>query len=148
MSTSSRALTTCPPGRVLGGPPVKRRAAVGRPPPWPADRSPAPRLVRAQIGPGATITYNLSSITPTFVCDGTLVEELKLELRRSQYRFAARVPGGTLWLRSAEDICCMTAPSDPPPMSHADRRRWRWAIGRQRQVSPAMESWISRPRSP
>jgi len=37
---------------------------------------------------------------------------------------------------------CMTAPSDPPPMSHADRRRLRWAINRRRQVSPAVESWI------
>lgn len=36
----------------------------------------------------------------------------------------------------------MTAPSDPPPMSQADRRRWRWAINRRRQVSPAVESWI------
>ena len=36
----------------------------------------------------------------------------------------------------------MTAPRDPPPMSHADRRRLRWAIGRRRQVSPAVESWI------
>jgi hypothetical protein len=27
-------------------------------------------------------------------------------------------------------------------MSHADRRRWRWAISRRRQVSPAVESWI------
>jgi hypothetical protein len=36
----------------------------------------------------------------------------------------------------------MTAPSDPPPQSHADRRRLRWAIGRRRQVSPAVESWI------
>jgi hypothetical protein len=36
----------------------------------------------------------------------------------------------------------MTAPPDPPPTSHADRRRWRWAVGRQRQASPAVESWI------
>ena len=36
----------------------------------------------------------------------------------------------------------MTAPPDPPPMSHADRRRLRWAINRRRQVSPAVESWI------
>jgi hypothetical protein len=36
----------------------------------------------------------------------------------------------------------MTAPSDPPPMSHADRHRWRWAISRRRQVSPTVESWI------
>jgi hypothetical protein len=36
----------------------------------------------------------------------------------------------------------MTVPSDPPPMSQADRRRLRWAIGRRRQVSPAVESWI------
>ena len=84
------------PSGVLGGPPVKRRAAVGRASPGPADRS-----VRG-TGPGATITYHRSSITPTFVCDGTLVEELKLELRRSQYRFAARVPGGALWLRPAQ----------------------------------------------
>jgi hypothetical protein len=36
----------------------------------------------------------------------------------------------------------MTVPPDPPPMSHADRRRLRWAINRRRQVSPAVESWI------
>jgi hypothetical protein len=37
----------------------------------------------------------------------------------------------------------MTAPSDPPPMSRVDRRRWRWAINRQRQVNPAVDSWIA-----
>ena len=36
----------------------------------------------------------------------------------------------------------MMAPSDPPPMPHADRHRLRWAINRRRQVSPAVESWI------
>jgi hypothetical protein len=104
MSTSSRALPTCPPG------PAEYSAAPQSSdgPLWAVHRlgQPTGRLPRgwsrAQIGLGATITYNRSSITPTFVCDGTLVEELKLELRRSQYRFAARVPGGTLWLRSAQ----------------------------------------------
>jgi hypothetical protein len=37
----------------------------------------------------------------------------------------------------------MTAPSDPPPTSRADRRRWRWAISRQRRVNPAVDSWIA-----
>ena len=37
----------------------------------------------------------------------------------------------------------MTAPSDPPPMSNADRRRLRWAISRQRRVNPAVDRWIA-----
>jgi hypothetical protein len=104
MSTSSRALPTCPPG-----PPDYSPAPQSSDDPlWAVNTlgPPTSRLPRgwsrAQIGPGATITYHCASITPTFVCDGTLVEELKLELRRSEYRFAARVPGGTLWLRSAQ----------------------------------------------
>jgi hypothetical protein len=28
-------------------------------------------------------------------------------------------------------------------MSRADRRRWRWAISRQRRVNPAVDSWIA-----
>jgi hypothetical protein len=55
---------------------------------------------RAKVGPGTKITYDRSRITPAFVCDGALTDGLKRELRRSQCRFAARVPGGTLWLRS------------------------------------------------
>ena len=104
MSTSSRALPTCP-----QGPPEYSAAPQSSDEPlWAVHRlgQPTGRLPRgwsrAQIGPGATITYRRSSITPTFVCDGTLVEELKLELRRSQYHFAARVPGGNLWLHSAQ----------------------------------------------
>jgi len=101
MSTSSRALPTCPPG------PAEYSAAPqsSDDPLWAVHPlgQPTGRLPRgwsrAQIGPGATITYHRSSITPTFVCDGTLIDRLKLELRRSEYRFAARVPGGTLWLR-------------------------------------------------
>jgi hypothetical protein len=104
MSTSPRALPTCPPGPPeYSAAPQSNDGLL-----WAVHRlgQPTGRLPRgwsrAQIGPGATITYRRSSITPTFVCDGTLVEELKLELRRSEYRFAARVPGGTLWLRSAQ----------------------------------------------
>jgi hypothetical protein len=104
MSTSSQALPTCPPG-----PPEYSPAPQSSDEPlWPVHplgqrTGRLPRgWSRAQIGPGATITYHRSSITPTFVTDGTLIDGLKLELRRGEYRFAARVPGGTLWLRSAQ----------------------------------------------
>ncbi len=104
MSTSPRALPTCPPG-----PPEYSAAPPSNDGPlWTVHRigqrtGRLPRgWYRAQIGPSATITYHRSTVTPTFFCDETLVEELKLELRRREYRFAARVPGGTLWLRSAQ----------------------------------------------
>jgi hypothetical protein len=104
MSTSPRALPTCPPGL----PEYSAAPQSSGEPLWAVHRlgQPTGRLLRgwsrAQIGHGATITYHRSSITPTLVTDGTLIAGLKLELRRGEYRFAARVPGGTLWLRSAQ----------------------------------------------
>jgi hypothetical protein len=103
MSTSSRALPMCPPGppEYSAAPQSSdERLWAVRPLGQPTGRLPR-GWSRARIGPGATISYHRSSITPTFVTDGTLIDGLKLELRRSEYRFAARVPGGTLWLRSA-----------------------------------------------
>jgi hypothetical protein len=104
MSTSSRALPTCPPGPPeYSAAPQSNDGLLWAVHPLGQRTGRLPRgWSRAQIGPGATITYHRPSITPTFVTDGTLIEGLKLELRRGEYRFAARVPGGTLWLRSAQ----------------------------------------------
>jgi hypothetical protein len=101
MSTSSRALPTCPPKYSAGLPSIDEPLWAVHPLGQPTGRRPR-GWSRARIGPGATITYHHSSITPTFVTDGMLIDGLKLELRRGEYRFAARVPGGALWLRSAQ----------------------------------------------
>jgi hypothetical protein len=98
MSTSSQALPTCPPECSAAPQPSDEPLWAVHPLGQPTGRLPR-GWSRAQIGPGATITYHRSSITPTFVCDGALGGKLKLELCRSEYRFAARVPGGTVWLR-------------------------------------------------
>jgi hypothetical protein len=101
MSTSSRALPTCPPKYSAAPRSIDELLwavhALGQ------RTGRLPRgLSRARIGPGATITCHRSSITPTFVTDGTPIDGLKLELRRGEYRFAARVLGRALWLRSAQ----------------------------------------------
>ncbi len=100
MSTPSRALRTFP-----ARPPDRSADSAGEPELWalhPLGQTVRlPRgWARAKVGPRTKITYERSRIAPAFVCDGGLTDGLKSELRRSQYRFAARVPGGTLWLRS------------------------------------------------
>jgi hypothetical protein len=54
---------------------------------------------RSRIGPSATLVYDRNAVTAAFLCGGGLGGQQQLQLRRSGFGFAGRVPGGTLWLR-------------------------------------------------
>ncbi len=120
---------------------------MGRPSPWPADRSPAPRLV-----PGPDWPRCHHYLPP-------LEHHSHLCLRRDAGREAkARAAPQRVPLRCSStrrdslaapqtagvrEVCRMMSSLDPPHMSRSDGRRLRWAISRQRKINPAVDRWIA-----